>query len=177
MRSNWAGETGAVAIYRGSQAALGRISCPAERADLDAFVSEHVASEEAHLRAMSAVVAEPRERSWMPATAFGFMLGYSSTAARGARGMYITTQAVETFVEEHYGDQIQRLEAEIANGERLPKEDYEELLALLRAACADEVHHKEDAARRLGALSMGDRLQFTFVYWGSSLGAAVAKRV
>lgn len=44
----------------------------------------------------------------MPATAFGWALGYLSTRIRGAHGMYVTTQAVESFVEEHYGDQIAR---------------------------------------------------------------------
>lgn len=44
----------------------------------------------------------------MPATAFGWALGYLSTRLRGAHGMYITTEAVESFVEEHYGDQIER---------------------------------------------------------------------
>ena len=47
MRSNWAGETGAVAIYRGSHWALR----PGE-AELRSFVEEHVAAEEAHLEAM-----------------------------------------------------------------------------------------------------------------------------
>ena len=36
----------------------------------------------------------------------------SHAEARGDRGMYVTTQAVESFVEEHYGDQIARLEKE-----------------------------------------------------------------
>ena len=54
------------------------------------------------------LVVEPSERSWMPATAFGWALGYLSTRMRGAHGMYVTTEAVESFVEEHYGDQIAR---------------------------------------------------------------------
>jgi len=54
------------------------------------------------------LVCEPDERSWMPATAFGWALGYLSTRIRGAHGMYVTTEAVESFVEEHYGDQIAR---------------------------------------------------------------------
>merc|ERR1719229_2091149 len=85
MRSNWAGETGAVAIYRGCQAALPRVRCPEERAALEAFVGEHVDAEVAHLAAMSAIVVAPAERSWLPATAFGWCLGFASTAARGAR--------------------------------------------------------------------------------------------
>ena len=48
MRSNWAGETGAVAIYRGSHWALRHT----EASELGKFVEEHVAAEEAHLEAM-----------------------------------------------------------------------------------------------------------------------------
>eukprot|EP00931_Biecheleriopsis_adriatica_P027885 TRINITY_DN16686_c0_g1_i2.p1 TRINITY_DN16686_c0_g1~~TRINITY_DN16686_c0_g1_i2.p1 ORF type:complete len:240 (+),score=54.10 TRINITY_DN16686_c0_g1_i2:33-722(+) len=177
MRSNWAGETGAVAIYRGCQAALPKVACPDSRSLLEAFVKEHVAAEEAHLAAIDVVVCKPGEQSWMPAVSFGWGLGFLSTAARGARGMYVTTHAVETFVEEHYGDQISRLEAELKSGERLPREAYAALLDLLRAACADEVHHKEDAAARYASSTMLDRLQFSAVYWGSRLGAAMAKRL
>lgn len=181
MRSNWAGETGAVAIYRGCQAAIGG-SPPEtpERAALAAFVAEHEAHEAAHLDAMSAVVATPRERSWMPATSFGWLLGYASTALRGERGMYVTTHAVESFVEEHYGEQIERLTRELSAGDRAPPEAYAELLKLLRLACEDEVHHKEDAAERAqqtGPVQIADRIQFQAVYLGSRLGAAIAKRL
>ena len=48
MRSNWAGETGAVAIYRGSHWALRQTG----EKELRSFVEEHVAAEEAHLEAM-----------------------------------------------------------------------------------------------------------------------------
>lgn len=192
MRSNYAGETGAVAIYRGSQAAIPRLLQHLSRRDedcikiavvakLQAFVEEHVAAEEAHLAAMSAVVCEPKERSWMPAYSFGWCLGYLSTSLRGPRGMYVTTHAVESFVEEHYGEQIARLEHELQAGTITPSEEYVEVLALLRAACADEVSHKEDAAKQAQALGGGvgivDRAHFLFVYWGSRIGAAVAKHV
>lgn len=181
MRSNWAGETGAVAIYRGCEAGLERLACLETRASLEAFASEHAAAEEAHLAAVSVVVSEPRERSWMPATTFGWWLGYASTAARGARGMYVTTHAVESFVEEHYGSQISRLEVELDAGVYSPSEAYSALLALLRKACADEVEHKEEALQRVsassGATALADRLQFSVVYWGSRVGAALAKRV
>eukprot|EP00930_Biecheleria_cincta_P086907 TRINITY_DN76165_c0_g1_i1.p1 TRINITY_DN76165_c0_g1~~TRINITY_DN76165_c0_g1_i1.p1 ORF type:complete len:257 (+),score=51.78 TRINITY_DN76165_c0_g1_i1:58-771(+) len=183
MRSNWAGETGAVAIYKGCQAALPKVRCPKARAALQAFAEEHVAAEEAHLAAIDVLVCERKERSWMPATSFGWGLGFMSTAARGARGMYVTTHAVETFVEEHYGDQIARLESELRLGDRSPAEAYRALLSLLRAACADEVHHKEDAASHAAAFGicrsavLADRLQYQLVYWGSRIGAAMAKRL
>ena len=108
MRSNWAGETGAVAIYRGCQSALPHERCDTKRQALQKFAEEHVASEEAHLEAMENLVCQVGERSWMPATSFGWALGYLSTRSRGAHGMYVTTEAVESFVEEHYGDQIAR---------------------------------------------------------------------
>ena len=108
MRSNWAGETGAVAIYRGCQSALPHERCDTKRQVLQKFAEEHVASEEAHLEAMENLVCQAAERSWMPATSFGWALGYLSTRIRGAHGMYVTTEAVESFVEEHYGDQIAR---------------------------------------------------------------------
>ncbi|CAE8604625.1 unnamed protein product, partial [Polarella glacialis] len=186
MRSNWAGETGAAAIYRGCQAALPRIACPQQRAALAEFAEEHVAAEEAHLAAMEIVVCEPGERSWMPAASFGWALGYASTAGRGARGMYVTTHAVESFVEEHYGDQITQIVRELDSGENSVEreEALRSLLALLRAACADEVHHKEEAKERACALSTGgaaarlaDRLQFLAIYWGSRVGAEMAKRI
>lgn len=55
MRSNWAGETGAVAIYRGCHHALEHVAIYGGRAQLQKFVEEHVASEEAHLKAMESV--------------------------------------------------------------------------------------------------------------------------
>eukprot|EP00435_Cladocopium_sp_Y103_P054424 s533_g17.t1 len=184
MRSNWAGETGAVAIYRGSRWALQQLPEEAELVELRNFVEEHVAAEEAHLEAMESLVCEPGERSWMPATAFGWALGYLSTRIRGAHGMYVTTEAVESFVEEHYGDQIARLELELHRGEHHPLEAYRALLEVLRGACADEVTHKEDAAKRAGNKSgrsgvsgILDSLQFSAVYWASRVGAAIAKHV
>lgn len=185
MRSNWAGETGAVWIYRGCHAALPHVRHVEQRLELQRFVEEHQRHEEAHLEAMCAVVATIRERSIMPAQSFGWVLGYASTVFRGARGMYITTHAVETFVEEHYGDQISRLGEELARGVYHEQHAaYHQLLSLLQSACADEVHHKEDAAQRVSKLGSAtrtsvlcDQVQFALVYWGSRVGAAIAKRI
>ncbi|CAJ1425982.1 unnamed protein product [Effrenium voratum] len=91
MRSNWAGETGAVAIYRGAVSALPRLeapaawSCPERAAALRGFVEEHLAAEEAHLRAMEVLCPAEGERSLLPATSFGWALGYVSTAAGGPK--------------------------------------------------------------------------------------------
>ena len=67
--------------------------------------------------------------------------------------MYVTTDAVETFVEEHYQSQIVRLKDDIAAlGECLDEDNedvgdraknlggLEELLRMLELCCEDEVH-------------------------------------
>ena len=77
------------------------------------------------------------------------------------------------------------LEIELQRGERQPLEAYTALLEILRGACADEVAHKEDAAKRAakelqsrsGVSGIMDSLQFSAVYWASRVGAAIAKHV
>ena len=77
------------------------------------------------------------------------------------------------------------LELELQRGERQPLEAYTALLEILRGACADEVAHKEDAAKRAAGVSLQssgvsgimDSLQFSAVYWASRVGAAIAKHV
>jgi len=181
MRSNWAGETGAVAIYQGCLAALQSVRCPEEKATLEAFAREHLGAEVAHLNAMTELVRGSAERSWMPATSFGWFLGFVSTRFRGARGMYVTTHAVESFVEEHYGSQIDRLDKEITLGARTPVGPYQDLLSLLQSACADEVEHKNHALQFAcdgdKRITKVDQLHFGIVYWGSRVGAALAKHL
>jgi hypothetical protein len=119
-----AGETGAIAIYQGARWALGvrqryRIfmqDYPAQQYEdaLQAFVEEHEGSERQHLVALNMFLDEAGDKSiflpiWRVA---GFSLGAASTLWC-PRGMYVTTDAVETFVEEHYVAQILRLESEL----------------------------------------------------------------
>ena len=83
--------------------------------------------------------------------AAGYTLGFLSTIWC-PRGMYVTTDAVETFVEEHYQSQIVRLKDEIArldggeegSGERVGDtakkvRGLKELLRMLELCCEDEV--------------------------------------
>eukprot|EP00566_Odontella_aurita_P019632 CAMPEP_0113527588 /NCGR_PEP_ID=MMETSP0015_2-20120614/1376_1 /TAXON_ID=2838 /ORGANISM="Odontella" /LENGTH=297 /DNA_ID=CAMNT_0000426033 /DNA_START=249 /DNA_END=1142 /DNA_ORIENTATION=- /assembly_acc=CAM_ASM_000160 len=130
MRSNHAGETGAVSIYDGALWALSvrakaRSSCGAigEAAlggrwleyeeHLRQFAMEHRASESEHVELLEEVLIDDERSVLLPAwKVAGFALGAISTAWC-PRGMYVTTEAVEAFVEEHYGDQIRRLGEEI----------------------------------------------------------------
>ena len=139
LRADHAGETGAVMIYRGILAAT-------RDAAVRRFAHEHLATEAAHLAAIELLLA-PRHRSrllplWRAA---GWLTG-ALPAWVGPLPTYATIEAVETFVDQHYTDQIEAID-------RLDPVRAQALLQALRtqlhALRADEIHHRDDAAARL----------------------------
>ena len=150
------------------------------------FASEHEESERTHLILLNQIMDDRRflvgDRSiLLPVWRFaGFMLGFGSTIYC-PRGMYLTTDAVESFVEEHYQSQIRRLRDEVS----LSKRGREDLTALLELCCEDEVHHRDDARARADAAGtlpwrgfrwMDDAWRWV-VFRMSYAGAAIAKCV
>ena len=102
LRSDHAGETGAVYIYRGI------LFCARDR-DVRHFAREHLATELSHLALMESLVP-PTQRSrllplWRVA---GWMTG-GLPAMLGARAVYRTVEAVETFVDQHYAQQLDQI--------------------------------------------------------------------
>ena len=102
LRSDHAGEYGAVMIYRGILAV--------SRDDLvREFAARHVATERDHLRLMEETVP-PAERTqllplwWL----MGWLTG-ALPAIFGRQAVFATIEAVETFVDHHYRQQIDRL--------------------------------------------------------------------
>jgi ubiquinone biosynthesis monooxygenase Coq7 len=135
LRSDLAGEVGAVQIYRG-------ILAVSRDSDVRTFAARHLATELLHLR---------RIRQWLPASArsrllplwriAGWVTG-AIPALIGPRAVFVTVAAVERFVDRHYAVQIERLSA------------HPELGALREtlAACRnDEIAHRHDALARLRA--------------------------
>lgn len=176
LSSNVAGETGAVYIYKGALAAMQLV--PPQKEEALAFCQEHMENEAAHLRLFEAIVHKSKQTVLLPVWRMaGWTLGFLPTLIGGSRGLYVTVEAVETFVEEHYQEQIVPLK-EQKGGCMSP-----ELVRLLEHCCEDEVHHKEDAARML--LGPGQR-EFS-AWWvrpwssivrtGSIVAAALARRV
>jgi ubiquinone biosynthesis monooxygenase Coq7 len=134
LRTDHAGETGAVWIYRGVLAIT-------RDAALRGFAQRHLATEQEHLRLICELVP-PRQRSHLliPWRIAGFLTG-ALPALFGPRAVYGTIAAVETFVDRHYEDQIRALEG---------RPEYTALRDLLLSCQADECHHR-DEARALAA--------------------------
>ena len=129
LRSDHAGETGAVMIYRG-------ILAVARDPELRAFASAHMETEARHLDLLNELLP-PREHSrllpiWRVA---GFLTGFLPALFGGSRAVYATIDAVETFVDTHYEDQIRKLPADGRGGA---------LRAVLMECQADEVHHRDE---------------------------------
>jgi demethoxyubiquinone hydroxylase (CLK1/Coq7/Cat5 family)/predicted DCC family thiol-disulfide oxidoreductase YuxK len=130
LRTDHAGETGAVQIYRGILAVT---RDPALRA----FATRHLATERSHLAQVEAWLP-PVHRSrllvlWRPA---GWLTG-ALPALFGAPAVHATIDAVETFVDRHYAEQVARLDGQPALAP---------LRELLEACRRDEVAHRDEAA-------------------------------
>ena len=100
--------------------------------------------------------------------AAGWLLG-AGAAVLGARCVFRTLAAVESFVERHYTAQI----IDLRTCDKLRA-----LADLLQAFCDDETEHQLDAAGRIeGQPSRLERTWMWMIATGSSLGVAVARRI
>jgi 3-demethoxyubiquinol 3-hydroxylase len=138
LRTDHAGETGAVMIYRG-------ILATTSDAAVRDFAQGHLATEAVHLASIEQLL-ELRHRSrllplWRAA---GWLTG-ALPAWVGPRAVYATIEAVETFVDHHYTEQIAAID-------RLDPASAQVSLQALRAQLqvfrADEIDHRNDAAER-----------------------------
>lgn len=137
LRSDHAGETGAVFIYRGI-AAVARWRNDAE---LLAFASRHGETEAEHLRLVEDwLPPSRRSRLLGPWRLAGWLTG-ALPALLGRRAVYATIAAVETFVDRHYQQQIDHLQQHGGP---------EGLLPLLLRCQADEREHRDEAASLAG---------------------------
>ena len=158
LRTDHAGETGAVCIYQG-------ILKFTRDPELQAFAQLHMATEQLHLRHIESWLPKAHYSYLLPLWRLaGFMTG-ALPALVSARAVYVTIQAVETFVNQHYDDQIRALESKLA----LAK-----LRQILLECQDDEVAHRDQAAAALGQKKTGLLLHFWSVLVGVGSRAAVA---
>ncbi len=161
LRSDHAGETGAVAIYRG-------ILAVTRDAEVREFARHHLATEQLHLEMMQQMLSPALRSRLLPLwRVSGWLLG-ALPALVGANAVYRTIDAVESFVDAHYAAQIARLEGRPV--------DYA-LRRVLESCREDEIAHRDDARRRLGAPGPIGRLWRGIVWRGSAFGVAIASRV
>lgn len=162
LRSDHAGETGAVYIYRGILAA-------SRHRRIRAFAREHLAVERRHLAALDDWLPTAQRSRLLPLWRLsGWMLGAIAGLA-GERAVYHTVEAVETFVVRHYQAQIDQL------GESGPQGELRRTLCAFRD---DEAGHRDDAGARVrirGGRVV--RLWQTLVGNGSAAAVRLARRV
>lgn len=165
MRSDHAGETGAVYIYKGITA----VAHWRQDAELLAFAKQHGDTETEHLRLIEAWLPAYRpSRLLVPWRIAGWLTG-ALPALFGRRAVYGTIAAVETFVDVHYQQQIDHLQ--VHGGP-------EGLLPLLQRCQADEQHHRDEAAALAAPHAPWPlRLWCAVVGSGSAAAVVLARRV
>ena len=166
LRVDHAGEYGAVAIYRGQLAVFERRP---GHARIVGQLGEMAGQEQAHLDAFDKLLAEGRVRPtalspiWNVA---GFALG-AATALMGEKAAHACTEAVETVIEEHYGDQIVELEAA---GET-------ELAARMTKFRDEEVAHKELATAEGAAQAPAYPVLSALIRFGCRAAIKISEKV
>ncbi|HEX6218054.1 MAG TPA: demethoxyubiquinone hydroxylase family protein [Sphingomicrobium sp.] len=162
LRVDQAGEYGATRIYAGQLAVLRRNS-PAAK-----LVSRMATQEARHLERFDRLMAERRVRPtvlqpvWNVA---GFALG-AATALLSEEAAMACTEAVETEIDRHYGQQLAEL-----------GEDDPELSADIAKFREEELEHR-DTAREAGASrAIGYPLLTAAVRAGCKVAIGLSKRI
>ncbi|MEO7655602.1 MAG: demethoxyubiquinone hydroxylase family protein [Sphingomicrobium sp.] len=162
IRVDQAGEYGATRIYAGQLAVL-RNTAPETR-----LIARMAAQEERHLKRFDRMMAERRVRPTMLRPVWdvaGFALG-AVTALMSEKAALACTDAVETEIDRHYGEQLDEL------GDEDP-----ELAATIAEFRAEEVEHR-DIAREAGAAeAVGYPLLTATIRAGCRAAIALSKRI
>ena len=136
LRTDHAGETGAVMIYRG-------ILATTRNSAVRHFASEHLATETGHLAAIEPLLPLRQRSRLLPLWRIAGWLTGALPALVGPRAVYATIEAVETFVDHHYAEQIESIDQQDPARTHLP---LQALRALLHTCRADEIMHRDEAA-------------------------------
>ncbi|MGB1438236.1 MAG: demethoxyubiquinone hydroxylase family protein [Luminiphilus sp.] len=162
LRSDHAGEMGAVMIYRG-------VLAISRDPDVVNFARHHLATEQQHLGRISGLLDVRQQTRLLPLwRVMGWMTG-ALPALFGANAVYATIDAVETFVDKHYQEQLDRLD---------PDGRFGSIRTVLAECQADEIAHR-DEARQLASRRRGVLLWLWALVVGSGSAAAVwaARRI
>ncbi len=167
LRTDHAGETGAVMIYRG-------ILATSRDAAVRAFAQQHLATEAQHLATLEPLLAPQHRSRLLPLWRVAGWVTGALPAWVGPRAVYATIEAVETFVDHHYTEQIDAIDR-LDPGRTQPP--LQTLRTHLQAFRADEVEHRDDAAQRLGGHTPPASVLLRLWTWAVGSGSRAAVKV
>jgi len=162
VRVDQAGEFGATRIYAGQRAVMG------DRGPVASAIAHMAEQEERHRLKFDAIIAERGVRPTALAplwSAAGFALG-AATALMGPRAAMACTAAVETEIDLHYGQQLDRL------GGSDPA-----LSATIAEFQAEEVEHKAEAIARGAEEALGYPLLSAAIRLGCRVAIRLSERI
>lgn len=164
LRSDHAGEVGAVAIYQGMRF-IAKLKGDQE---LLAFADSHSATEIQHLEKISQLIPESQRSKLSPAWQVAGWLTGAVPALFGRTCVYATIDAVETFVNQHYQQQIDVLK---------DQPEHANVVDVISQCQQDEQHHQQDAASRYFSINpvLGAYKQAIGV--GSGIAVAICRRI
>ncbi len=163
LRTDHAGEVGAVCIYLG-------VLRVARDPRLLAFAQHHLATEQKHLRTIESWLPAGQHSRLLPVWRLAGFLTGALPALLGPRAVYATIEAVETFVDHHYAQQVRALASQ---------PDLQALRQTLMECQADEVAHRDEAAAARGPGKSGRLLRAwcALVGAGSHVAVSVIRHV
>ena len=158
LRTDHAGEAGAVCIYQG-------VLQFARDPVLRAFAEHHLTTEQKHLRFISSWLLPAHFSRLLPLWRLAGFLTGALPVLFGPKAVYATIEAVETFVNHHYEQQILALASH---------PDLSGLRQTLLDCQADEVAHRDEAAAARGPAQPGWVLRAWCALVGTGSKAAVS---
>ncbi len=164
IRVDHAGEYGAVRIYEGQLAVLGTRK---ESAKAAATIRKMADQEQGHLKAFDKLINERRVRPtalepiWRVA---GFALG-AATALLGEKAAMACTAAVEEVIDEHYAQQIARLDGDPA------------LKKAVETFRTDEIAHRDEAIANGAEEAPGYKILSETIKAGCRLAIKLSERI
>lgn len=162
LRVDLAGEYGAVRIYEGQLAVLGKNGAAG------AAIAHMAEQERRHLDAFQKLLPDRRARPTLLQPVWhvaGFALG-AATALLGPKGAMACTVAVEEVIDEHYREQI----------EALPDSEAD-LKATLEEFRREEVEHRDEALTQGAEAAPGYALLHAAIKAGSRAAIWLSSRI
>jgi len=180
LRTDHAGEAGAVMIYRG-------VLSVSRNQEVRNFAHHHLRTELQHLELIEAILPKRFQSRPLPIWRLAGWLTGTLPSIFGPRAVYATIQAVETFVDRHYQAQIEMIDAlrstprdQWSLNAHIPSDDIAlaEIRQLLDVCRRDELTHRDDAKSRWqGSPGLLLSIWLHCVSAGSALAVKISRRI